>query len=59
MKRDDVLTIFRDLISRNRDEIVYSTGYKIFDEMFDLFKEFGLTKKEKGLYTIVTRLENC
>ena len=59
MRRDDVLMIFRELISRNRDEIIYSTGYKLFDEMFEIFEEFGLTKREEGRYTIVTRLENC
>ncbi len=59
MNRDDVLMIFRNLLDGTRDNITYSTGYKIFDEMFELFKEFGLTKKEEGLYTIVTRLESC
>lgn len=59
MNREEVLMIFRNLLDGTRDNITYSTGYKIFDEMFELFKEFGLTKKEEGLYTIVTRLESC
>lgn len=59
MNRDDVLMIFRNLLDGTRDNITYSTGYKIFDEMFETFKEFGLTKKKEGLYTIVTRLESC
>lgn len=59
MKREEVLMIFRSLLDGTRDKITYSTGYKIFDEMFEIFEEFGLTKKEEGLYTIVTKLESC
>lgn len=55
MKWEDVLMIFRNLLDGTRDEITYSTGYKIFDEMFETFKEFGLVKREEGLYTIVSR----
>lgn len=59
MNREEVLMIFRNLLDGTRDKITYSTGYKIFDEIFEIFKEFGLAKKEEGLYTIVTRLESC
>lgn len=55
MKWEEVLMIFRNLLDGTRNEITYSTGYKIFDEMFETFKEFGLVKKEEGLYTIVSR----
>lgn len=55
MKREEVLMIFRNLLDGTRDEITYSTGYKIFDEMFETFKEFGLVKRKEGLYTIVSR----
>lgn len=56
MKREEVLMIFRSLLDGTRDKITYSTGYKIFDEMFEIFKEFGLTKKEEGLYTVVEKI---
>lgn len=57
MKREEVLTIFRNLLNGTTDKITYSTGYKVFDEMFEIFKEFGLTKKEEGIYTVVEKNE--
>ena len=56
MNREEVLMIFRNLLDGTRDKIIYSTGYKIFDEMFETFKAFGLVKREEGLYTVVEKI---
>lgn len=56
MNREEVLMIFRNLLDGTRDKITYSTGYKIFDEIFEIFKEFGLVKKEEGIYTVVEKI---
>lgn len=56
MNREEVLMIFRNLLDGTRDKITYSTGYKIFDEMFEIFKEFGLVKREEGIYTVVEKI---
>ena len=54
MERDEIIMIFNSLITGERKQIEYSKGYKIFDEIYDLFsKEFNLQKKEDGIYTIV------
>lgn len=56
MNREEVLMIFRNLLDGTRDKITYSTGYKIFDEMFEIFKGFGLVKREEGIYTVVEKI---
>ena len=55
MSREQVIEIFNDLICGNRDKITYSKGYAIFDEIYEAFENFGLIKKNKGIYKIVTR----
>ena len=32
MKRDEIITIFNDLICGRRDKITYSNGYKLFED---------------------------
>lgn len=54
MKRDEIITIFNDLICGKRDKITYSNGYKEFEEIYKLFaKDFNLTKKSDNLYTTI------
>ena len=54
MGRDEIITIFNDLICGNRDEITYSNGYKEFEEIYKLFaKDFNLTKETYDLYTTI------
>lgn len=56
MNSDKVKIIFRELLDGERDKIVYSTGYKLFDDMFLIFEEFGLKKTKEGIYTIIERV---
>ena len=54
MERDEIITIFNDLICGKRDKITYSNGYKEFEEIYKLFaKDFNLTKKNDNLYTTI------
>ena len=54
MERDEIITIFNDLICGNRDEITYSNGYKEFEEIYKLFaKDCNVTKKSDNLYTTI------
>lgn len=54
MGRNEIITIFNDLICGNRDEITYSNGYKEFEEIYKLFaKDFNLTKETDDLYTTI------
>ena len=54
MQRDEIITIFNDLICGRRDKITYSNGYKEFEEIYKLFaKDFNLTKKSDNLYTTI------
>ena len=54
MERDEIITIFNDLICGNRNEITYSNGYKEFEEIYKLFaKDFKKKKKSDNLYTTI------
>lgn len=54
MERDEIITIFNDLICGKRDKITYSNGYKEFEEIYRLFtKDFNLTKKSDNLCTTI------
>ena len=54
MERDEIITIFNDLICGNRDEITYSNGYKEFEEIYEILsKEINFTKETDNLYTTI------
>lgn len=47
MEKEQVIQIFNDLIVGKRNKIVYSKGYKMFDETYEAFsKYFPNLKKE-------------
>ena len=54
MERDEIITIFNDLICGNRDEITYSSGYKLFEEIYEILsKEINFIKETDDLYTTI------
>ena len=54
MERDEIITIFNDLICGNRDEITYSNGYKEFEDIYEILsKEINFIKETDDLYTTI------
>ena len=54
MKRDEIITIFNDLICGKRDKITYSNGYKEFEEIYEILsKEINFIKEADDLYTTI------
>ena len=54
MGRNEIITIFNDLICGNRDEITYSNGYKLFEEIYEILsKEINFIKETDDLYTTI------
>lgn len=55
MEKDEVIEIFNNLVEGKVDKIVYSIGYKRFEEIYEEFKkEFNLEKKINGIEVIIT-----
>lgn len=46
MKRDEIIMIFNSLITGERNQIIYSKDYKLFDEIYKLFSQMFNLKKE-------------
>ena len=54
MERDEIITIFNDLICGKRDKITYSNGYKEFEDIYEILsKEINFTKETDDLYTTI------
>ena len=54
MERDEIITIFNDLICGNRDKITYSNGYKLFEDIYEILsKEINFIKETDDLYTTI------
>ena len=54
MEKDEIITLFNDLICGNRDEITYSNGYKLFEEIYEILsKEINFIKETDKLYTTI------
>lgn len=59
MERDEIITIFNDLICGKCDKITYSNGYKLFEEIYEILsKEINFTKETDGLYTTIRMVNN-
>lgn len=41
MEKADVMVLYRDLVQGKRDDICYSEGYKVFEDVYKEFKENG------------------
>lgn len=55
MEKDDVIMIFNELITGQRDEVSFSRGYKVFEEIYKGFKKnFNLQRKEEGYMSVIT-----
>lgn len=54
MERDEIITIFNDLICDKCDKITYSNGYKLFEEIYEILsKEINFIKETDDLYTTI------
>ena len=54
MKKDEIITIFNDLICGKRDKITYSNGYKEFEDIYEILsKEINFIKETDDLYTTI------
>ena len=54
MERDEIITIFNDLICGKRDKITYSNSYKEFEDIYEILsKENNFTKETDDLYTTI------
>ena len=54
MDRDRVIEIFNELLEGKRRDVAFSTGYPIFEEIYELFKE-DLERKDNDPITVVYR----
>ena len=46
MTNEQVLIIFNELLSGKRDNVCFSKGYPMFEEYYELYKQYGLKRKE-------------
>lgn len=46
MTEEQVSIIFNELLSGKRDRICFSKGYKLFEEYYELLKQYGLKRRE-------------
>ena len=46
MEREEVINIYNDLLCGKRDQISFSKGYEIFEFYYQLFKKYGLKRRE-------------
>ena len=54
-EREYVIRTFNSLISGKRESIVFSKGYKMFEEMYRLFsKDFNLRRENRGDLVVIT-----
>lgn len=62
MDRDKVIDIFNELLSGERKHLNYSKGYKLFEEIYELFKEDleknNYVRKENDFLVIIKKDEN-
>ena len=62
MDREDVIRVFDELLTGERKRLNYSKGYKIFEEMYELYKEYlkelNFIRKENDYLVIIERNEN-
>lgn len=58
MDKEEVIEIFNDLISGKREEISFSRGYKVFEEMYKEFsKDFNLIRVEEKIFSTIRKGE--
>lgn len=46
MTEEQVYNIYNELLSGKRDKISFSKGYKLFEEYYELHKQYGVKRKE-------------
>lgn len=46
MTEEQVSIIYNELLSGKRDKISFSKGYKLFEEYYELHKQYGVKRKE-------------
>lgn len=46
MTEEQVSNIYNELLSGKRDKISFSKGYKLFEEYYELHKQYGAKRKE-------------
>ena len=46
MTEEQISNIFYELLSGKREKICFSKGYKLFEEYYQLHKEYGLKRRE-------------
>jgi hypothetical protein len=46
MTEEQVSIIYNELLSGKRDKISFSKGYKLFEEYYKLYKQYGVKRKE-------------
>lgn len=46
MTEEQVSMIYWELLSGKRDKISFSKGYKLFEEYYELHKQYGLKRRE-------------
>lgn len=47
MEREEVVTVFNNLLSGKFSKVCFSKGYKIYEDTYEQFKEYGLERQEK------------
>lgn len=59
MDREDVIRAFNELLDGTRNRLIYSKGYPIFEEMYELFKEDlkNFIRKENDYLVIIEKNE--
>ena len=54
MDRDEVIELFNELLWGSREGIAFSKGYEVFEEIYELNKEY-LERIDNGLISVVYR----
>lgn len=62
MDKEDVIRIFNELLCGERKQLNFSKGYKVFDEVYELFKDdlekMDFIRKENDFLIIIKKNEN-
>jgi len=62
MDREKVIRIYDSLLSGERETLNFSKGYKVFEELYELYKkdleEKGFIRKENDFLVIIRKNEN-
>lgn len=62
MDRERVIKIYNSLLSGERETLNFSKGYKVFEELYELFRkdleEKGYVRKENGFLVVIRKNEN-